>query len=267
MSQYTQHPQQPPYAEPARPARNGLGTAALILGIIGAVAGIFIILFWLSGVLGVIGLILGLVGLGRIKRGEATNKGVAITGVILSVVSLILAVVGAVVTFKAVDDAVDEFKKDVSSSSSSKPGSDKPLEKAKDGESVAGKALAGGDSAEYPDKLMVTVSEAKPYTPGEFAIGHTKGNKAYKVTVVIENGGTEKFEAALLSGDARAGKDGVEAEKIYDDKVGEPLTGTILPGKKVTVEWAFDAPADAKNLTLEVNPGFEYDATIWDLKL
>lgn len=63
------------------------------------------------------------------------------------------------------------------------------------------------------------------------------------------------------------GKDGVDAEQIFDNKVGTGFSGTVLPGKKVTVQFAFDTPADAKNLTVEVNPGFTYDASQWDLKL
>lgn len=71
----------------------------------------------------------------------------------------------------------------------------------------------------------------------------------------------------LASVDARAGADGVNAEQIFDGTVGEGFTGTVLPGKKVTVQYAFDAPADAKNLTVEVSPGFDWDASQWDLKL
>ncbi|MEU2428002.1 DUF4190 domain-containing protein [Streptomyces sp. NPDC007861] len=277
MSEYTQQPPyapeppapQPPAPHPA-PARNGLGTAALVLGIIGALSGVIPFFFWLAGILGLIGLILGFAARGRVKRGEATNKGVALAGVVLGLVSLALSVVGAVITFKAVGDAVDEINKATSGSSASKEpgtGSDKPLEKAKDGEDTTGKALAAGDSAVYDDDLTVTVSEPKPYTPGEFAAGHTKGNKAFQVTVTIENAGKEKFDASLVTAEARAGKDGVSAEEIYDGKVGEPITGTVLPGKKVTTTWAFDTPSDAANLTIEISPGFEYNASVWDLKL
>ncbi|WP_406326151.1 DUF4352 domain-containing protein [Streptomyces sp. NBC_01617] len=281
MSQFTQPPQSPqpqqPYA-PAqtpglRPARNGLGISALILGIIGAVSGLIPFLFWLAGILGVIALILGLVGRGRVKRGEATNKGATTFGAVLGLIALILSVVGAVITFKAVGDAVDELDKAVSdttaSTASKAGGTGSGKDKGKDsaGKPDAGKALEAGDSAVYDDDLTVTVGDATSYTPDSFAAGHTKGNKAYRIAVVIENAGKEKFDSALVNVEARAGKDGVDAEQIFDGKVGEGFSGTVLPGKKVTVQFAFDAPADAKNLTVEVNPGFTYDATQWDLKL
>ncbi|MFI6651291.1 DUF4352 domain-containing protein [Streptomyces sp. NPDC050529] len=298
MSQYTQPPQSPqsPQSQPQqpyipaqtpglRPARNGLGVAALILGLIGAVSGLIPFLFWLAGILGLIALILGLVGRGRAKRGEATNKNMATFGAALGLIALILSVVGAVITFKAVDDAVSDLNKAVSDTTASakpKAGGDtgKDTGKNADDASTGGEgkkdegkkedtseALEAGDSAVYDDDLTVTVGDATSYSAGSFAAGHTKGNKAYRVAVVIENAGKEKFDSALVSVGARAGQDGVDAEEIFDGKVGEGFSGTVLPGKKVTVLYAFDAPADAKNLTVEVNPGFTYEATQWDLKL
>ncbi|TXR95885.1 DUF4352 domain-containing protein [Streptomyces sp. col6] len=290
MSQFTQPPQSP-HSQPQqpygpghtpglRPARNGLGIAALILGLIGAVSGLIPFLFWLAGILGTIALILGLVGRGRAKRGEATNKNMATFSTVLALIALIMSVVGAVITFKAVDDAVDDLNKAVSDTTASakpKAGGDKAgkgEEKGKSGDDKAGKeekpsteALEAGDSAVYDDDVTVTVGDATKYSATEYAAGHTKGNKAYQVAVVIENAGKEKFDSTLVTVEARAGKDGVDAEQIFDDKVGEGFSGTVLPGKKVTVLYAFDAPADAKNLTVEVSPGFTYDATQWDLKL
>lgn len=127
--------------------------------------------------------------------------------------------------------------------------------------------LREGDSAAYDDGLEVTVNAPASYTADEFAIGHTKGNKAYTVSVVIENKGKEKYDATLVTVDARAGEDGVNAEQIFDGKVGEGFSGTVLPGKKITATYAFDAPADAKGLTVEVGPGLDWDASQWELKL
>ncbi|NEB73971.1 DUF4352 domain-containing protein [Streptomyces sp. SID14478] len=281
MSQTHQHPQyppfQPPQQHPQQVARNGLGTAALILGVIGVLSGLLPILFWLAGTLGVIALILGLTGRGRAKRGEATNKGVALAGVLLALASLGLAVFGAYTTFKAVDDAVDEINKSVSDTkakdtktsgdakdadSPGKSGSGKDDKKAD-----LGKALEAGDAVVYDDDLTVTVSNAVAYSPSEYAAGHTAGHHAYKVTVTVTNDSKKKFDSSLLTADARAGQDGVDAEQVFDEKVGTGFDGTILPGKKATVVYAFDTPADAENLTVEVTPSFEYNASQWDLKL
>ncbi|MFI1976632.1 DUF4190 domain-containing protein [Streptomyces wedmorensis] len=262
---------------PAAPQvmRNGLGTAALILGIIGTLSGLIPLFFWLAGILGLIALILGLVARGRVKRREANNKGVALTGAILGLAALVLSVVGLVITVTAVSDAVDEIDKAVKDSAPKDPSASPkaPADSASKapagdaGKKDKGAGLADGDTSVYDDDVKVTVSDPKAYTPGEYAIGHTKGNTAYKVTVVIENGGKEKFDTTLVSLSATAGKDGVAAEQIFDDKIGAGFEGTIMPGKKATITVAFDAPKDAENLTVEVNPGFTYDASQWELKV
>ncbi|MFE4700744.1 DUF4190 domain-containing protein [Streptomyces sp. NPDC056738] len=81
---------------------NGLGTAGLVLGIIAAV--LFIV--WpLAIVLGVLAVIFGLVGGAKARRGEATNAGQALAGVICGAVGLLLAVaVFVLVILYAPDD-------------------------------------------------------------------------------------------------------------------------------------------------------------------
>ncbi|MER8045331.1 DUF4190 domain-containing protein [Streptomyces sp. NPDC094032] len=265
------HDTQLPHSPAPVALRNGLGTAALILGIIGTLSGLIPLFFWLAGILGLIALILGLVGKGRVKRGEANNKGVALTGAILGLAALILSVVGAVITFTAVSDAVDEIDKAIKDSAPKDPASKAPAGKGdaagKGGAASKDKPLAAGDTVIYDDELKVTVTEAKAYKPSEFAAGHTEGNKAYQVTVTIENGTKKKFDTTLATLQARAGKDGATAEQIFDEKVGSGFSGSVLPGKKATATFAFDAPAAAKDLTVEVGPGLDYNASQWDLKI
>ncbi|MDX3851378.1 DUF4190 domain-containing protein [Streptomyces sp. AK02-01A] len=258
MSQFTQqpYPQGPLPGQPDAPrqARNGLGVAALVLGIIGALSGLVPFLFWLAAILGLIGLILGLTGRGRAKRGEATNKAMATTGVVLGLVSMILSVVGGVLTFKIVGDVVDDIDQATSSSSADKGGARE-------------ETLAARDSAVYDDGLTVTVSAPEPYSPSATAAGHTAGHKAYQVTLVIKNDGKKKFDATLVSAEARAGDKGVKAEEIFDDTVGQGFNGTVMPGRTVTAQLAFDTPATARTLTVEIHPGLAHDSSQWDLKL
>ncbi|QGV80228.1 DUF4190 domain-containing protein [Streptomyces ficellus] len=282
MSDFTQQPQNQhgshqPYPGPyggapapqPQPVRNGLGTAALVLGVIGALAGVIPLLFWVAGVLGVLALILGLSGRGRAKRGEAANKGVATAGAVLGLVAMILSVVGAVIVFKAASDVVEEVDKALDSASTAP----KDPSTAESGAPAAeetpdGKPLAAGDASVYDDDLQVSVSAPKPVEAGEYAIGHTEGNKVYEVSIVVENGGKKAFASDSLAVSARAGAEGATAEEIFDgDTYGKGFTGTVLPGKKATVKYAFDAPADAKTLTVEVTPGFDYNPTQWELTL
>ncbi|HEY6423613.1 MAG TPA: DUF4190 domain-containing protein [Pseudonocardiaceae bacterium] len=72
----------------ARP-RNGFGIAALVLGLLA------LLLSWtiIGGVVfGILALIFGLLGRGRARRGEATNGGVSVAGVVLGVIGLLIAI-------------------------------------------------------------------------------------------------------------------------------------------------------------------------------
>lgn len=91
----------PPYGAPygapaAQGVANGLGTAALVLGIIGVVLALFVV----GGLLGIVAVIFGFVGRGRVKRGRASNRGAATTGIVLGALSVVIAatVVTVVVT-------------------------------------------------------------------------------------------------------------------------------------------------------------------------
>src|SRR4029453_428470 len=87
--------------------RNGFGITALVLGIVS------ILLFpGLGIILGLLGLIFGILGIRLVSKGEATNNGMAIAGVVLSAVGLALGalLVGFAVTYwPRVDDCLDRF--------------------------------------------------------------------------------------------------------------------------------------------------------------
>ncbi|MFC4536263.1 DUF4190 domain-containing protein [Sphaerisporangium dianthi] len=84
---------QPPYGAPPyqapygkRPAGGGLGTAALVLGIVS----LFLLLICGLGVLtAIVGLIIGIVAVAK-----HSNRGRAIAGIVLSALTLVLAVIG-----------------------------------------------------------------------------------------------------------------------------------------------------------------------------
>ncbi|MBE1546108.1 hypothetical protein GGC64_000116 [Mycobacterium sp. OAS707] len=85
-------PPPPPYAgyAPAVGPRNGLGVAALVVAIVG------LVFCWtVAGgvILGVAAIIIGFVARGRVKRGEATNGGVAIAGIVLGFLAIIVSLV------------------------------------------------------------------------------------------------------------------------------------------------------------------------------
>lgn len=77
---------------PAAP-KNGLGLSALVSGLLSVPAAFTVIGGFLLGLLAIA---LGFVGHGRARRGEATNGGIAIAGIVLGVLGIILSVVLAV---------------------------------------------------------------------------------------------------------------------------------------------------------------------------
>ena len=78
------------FTPPPTGTRNGLGIAALVIAIIG------LVLCWtvVGGViLGLSAVIIGFVAQGRVKRGQATNGGVAIAGIVLGFLAIIVSLV------------------------------------------------------------------------------------------------------------------------------------------------------------------------------
>jgi hypothetical protein len=81
--------------------RNGIGIAAMVVGIVA------IFLFWiplLGLVLAIVALVLGIVGIRKASRGEATNKGMAIAGVVTGALALLGSIFITIVFFVAVDE-------------------------------------------------------------------------------------------------------------------------------------------------------------------
>ncbi|MER5933362.1 DUF4190 domain-containing protein [Streptomyces sp. NPDC002054] len=102
-------PATPAYGYPAQPAygygypagypsyvpmRNGFGVTALVLGIISAV--MFCTSF-IAVAIGITAVVFGILGRGRVTRGEADNGGVALAGIILGAVGIVVGALLAVV--------------------------------------------------------------------------------------------------------------------------------------------------------------------------
>ena len=93
-----------PYAGQAPPPaapRNGLGITALVLAIIGLLICWIPFVGFFGLILGIVAVILGIMGRGRVKRGEANNGGVALSGIVLGVFAIIGAIAAAALWFFA----------------------------------------------------------------------------------------------------------------------------------------------------------------------
>ncbi|MFD0550099.1 DUF4190 domain-containing protein [Streptomyces rectiviolaceus] len=97
----------PAYGWPAMPMApaNGMGVTALVLGIIAAAG---FCLWPLAIVLGILAIIFGSIGRGRAKRGEATNPGQALAGIICGIAGIVLGVALLVVLIVTPDDVFEE---------------------------------------------------------------------------------------------------------------------------------------------------------------
>ncbi|WP_326566610.1 DUF4190 domain-containing protein [Amycolatopsis rhabdoformis] len=83
-------PQAAGYGQPVSAPRNGFGITALVLGIIALVLCWTV---WAGIILGVLALIFGILGIKRANRGEATNKGASIAGLVTGVIGLVIGAV------------------------------------------------------------------------------------------------------------------------------------------------------------------------------
>jgi hypothetical protein len=82
------------YTPPPVGPKNGLGTGALITAIVSLPAAVSVFGGFL---LGIVAIVLGFIGYRRAKRGEATNGGIAIAGIVLGLLGIVLS--AAVIAF------------------------------------------------------------------------------------------------------------------------------------------------------------------------
>ncbi|PJN42042.1 hypothetical protein CG747_05235 [Streptomyces sp. CB02959] len=251
-----------PYPPPVwvRPPGNGMPIAALVLGLVGIGLGLFVVLFWVSWLPAALAVVFGCVGLSQVHSGRATKKAMALSGVIMGVIGLLLAVATAVFTVVLVKGAVDEARKEV------KEATDEASAKAKAAEDAAAAAekarhLTFGRSYTFGNGLKVTVAKPEPFVPDAFANGHAKGNKAVEVTVTVVNTGSKRVSVETGLPDVNDA-DGASAELVIDGSGRQKvLTGYVLPGKEAVGRYAFSLPPDAAD-AMEVE--FSPDAMRWE---
>jgi hypothetical protein len=98
-------------AAPATPAapRNGLGTAGFTLGLIGLLFSPIPLVGVIAWPLVILGLIFSPVGYARARRGAATNRTLAMAGIVLSAIGLVVCIIWAVAFSKAVVDTANSL--------------------------------------------------------------------------------------------------------------------------------------------------------------
>ncbi|WP_026922505.1 DUF4190 domain-containing protein [Glycomyces arizonensis] len=109
-------PQQPGYGAPQMPPqyvgvpvqgpKNGMGTSALVLGIVGLVTSWIPYVACFGWVMCILAIIFGGIGLSRANKGEATNKGAAVTGLVLGVLAFALGIIITIAVWGSVMGAM-----------------------------------------------------------------------------------------------------------------------------------------------------------------
>ncbi|QIQ06962.1 DUF4190 domain-containing protein [Streptomyces liangshanensis] len=244
-----------PVPGPMPQPRNGMGVTALVLGIAGVVLSLLIILFWMSWLPSLLAVIFGSLGLSHARKGLATNRAMALTGVILGAVGLLISVGGGVVAVVTVKKVTEDARARIDEVKAAEAAEDR---KAREEEKA--RHLSFGETYTYENGLKVTVAEPQPFTPDDYVFGHAKGNEAVQVTVTVVNSGKERIsvETGLPNvNDA----DGASTELVIDGSGRQKvITGYVLPGRKSVGKYAFSLPPDAAD-RIEVE--FSPDAKVW----
>jgi cytoskeletal protein RodZ len=95
----------PPATEQRPEPKNGLGTAGFVLGLIGLIFSFIPLIGVVAWPLVILGIVLGGVGFARVRSGKATNKGLTIAGVVLSIIGLVICIVWTAAFGKVANDA------------------------------------------------------------------------------------------------------------------------------------------------------------------
>ncbi|WP_431965178.1 hypothetical protein [Actinacidiphila sp. bgisy160] len=240
-----------PYGGWAPPvARNGIGLTAMILGIVGAVLAISCFGSFLGLPLGIAALACGIVGLRIARRGEATNRPQAMTGLILGIISVLLSGAMIALLIGGIDDGWFDGRGDDLITSRNGDWGD-PLD-------VDGTAL-------YDDGVHVTISDVHPAT--DLPTGLVGEGTPVTFSIELENTGDET--ADLGESEVSAYGEDYEEESLRDLTTGVGLPDELAPGESATRQITVVVPKDDEDgsFQVEVAPGFDYDYTYWHLDI
>jgi hypothetical protein len=108
-------PDHPLHARPEAARTSAAATFALVFGVAALVSALTAILASVGLVLGIVGIVLGVVGLRMAARPGVTGRGVALGGLVLSVLAVLLglALAAGISTFVNNESAVDRLEKRV----------------------------------------------------------------------------------------------------------------------------------------------------------
>ena len=269
MSHPAQAPYQqyPPFQPPAPPkGGSGLAIASMVLGIIALLISWIPIVNNLAAVIALVGLGLGIPALIRARRGTHTGQGMAITGLITSVVALVLVVVTQLFYSAVIDEVERSLDEDLNSAPADAvaPGLAEPV--TGDEAAPAADAVPLGVPAQVGD-YQVTVDAVQ--LDGNAAVAAANdfdeaptGQYVITQLTVTYTGADEGMPGWDLSTvfhgtDARQYSDADCTAVLADDAIDAP---TLNPGGTDTFQFCMDVPPSAipgGQLSVEPTMSFE----------
>lgn len=215
--------------------RNGLGTAGFVLGLLAALFSLLPLIGVIAWPMSILGLIFGIIGISQVRQGRADNKGMAITGTVLSAIGLVICIAWTI-AFGATANQL---------------AAQSPLTTT----GVGGQALAldhtFGDTQFWPDGQTVQVSQPREHHEDNPYL-LAPGDRAVEVDLTITN--KTDSEINPLSWNITAVHSGRPAHPILGD---DALTNAQVPaGGSITLTRAFKVSPESGELQLSVQPDF-----------
>jgi hypothetical protein len=251
------HPAPPPYATyappspPPAPVRKGAGlaVASMVLGIITLLLCWVPIINNVAAVIALVGIGLGIPALLRARRGTHGGKGMAIAGLVTSIVGLVLVFATQALFVAAIDEAVEEVQA-VSSDDAPTADADATTETAAEAATETAPVPLGtpatlGDYQVRVDGVELngnaTVAAANQFNEaptGQYVVvtvtatyqGATEGDPGFDISAVYN--GT----------DSRQYSDSECSASLPQDAMDAP---TLNPGGTATFQFCMDVPAAA----------------------
>jgi hypothetical protein len=256
----------PPYTPPPTTKGAGLAIASMVLGIIALLLSWVPIVNNLAAILAVVGLGLGIPALIRARRGTAGGTGLAITGLVTSVLAIVIVIATQILFVKALDEvgaALDESIAD--SEAAADPGAGEEPAPASETVPLGVPAQVGDyevtvDSVELNGNATVAGANDFNEPPtGQYLIAQLS------VTYVGDEEGMPGWDltAVFHGSDSRQYSDSDCAAVLPDDAMN---AATLNSGGSDTFQFCMDVPPAAiegGQLSIEPTMSFSSDEAVF----
>lgn len=276
--QPAQQVQQPPIQQPgvavqqpvATVGTSGLAIAGLVLGILAFLLSFIPLMNLGSIIMGLLGLVLAVVGLISTKNGKQKGKGIAIAGIILSI--LALAVVFLMYgTAAAVSDSsksegsatsATQQTAQTSAAQEAPAQTSAAAEAATSAEPAQDAAAASAPEEATSEPATAEASQAQISIDGVRLGQDYDGNEIAIVSYTWTNT-TDETTAFAYNYIARAYQNGVEiTDFTFSDDVNQDgYSANVKPGGTTSFEWPYPIK-DHSDLTVEIQEIISFDNTI-----